>query len=152
MRLEDYDCAQIHVKFEGILGYMSLPKKGMLTIFSRVNLKGMKVSFFFLQLTCNFAISKRNTHGGGRETEKEIDTEGVREQEQEGKDYEILGTLRLMMVQGSFCQGWFLEFENSSLIEESRLWILLLQNFTEVTTWMDFMCFQCHAELRREEY
>lgn len=47
MRLEDYDCAQTHVKFEGILGYMSLPKKGMLTIFSRVYLKGMKVSFFF---------------------------------------------------------------------------------------------------------
>lgn len=70
---------------------MSLPKKGMLTVFSRVYLKGMKVSccFFFLA-NMQFCHFQEEHTLGGRETEKEIDAERVGGQEQEGKDYEIL--------------------------------------------------------------
>lgn len=70
MRLEDYDCAQIHVKFEGILGYMSLPKKGMLTIFSRGYLKGMKVRFFVANMQfCHF--QEEHTWWGQRDRERD---------------------------------------------------------------------------------
>lgn len=67
-----------------------------------------------------------NTHTGSgaerqREKDRELDTKRARGQEGESKDYEILGTLRLMMVWYSLCQSWFLEFENNCLIEESRL-------------------------------
>lgn len=68
---------------------MSLPKNGMLIIFSRVYLKGMKVRFFFFS-NMQFCHFQEEHKLGGRETEKEIDAERVGGQEQEGKDYEIL--------------------------------------------------------------